>query len=170
MSMIHNCHFNYKRENCWFVMFGNGSSFYDRDSPLYTLPRHLPPTLVTDAVIVDSVIGDGCILSVRKHRKVLPYFCTLGLWIMFCFKFLFQMQKCRIKGSVIGMRTRIGNDAVVEDSIIMGSDIYHHVSNCAIFQGGSSSFIQKYYFVRWKVLVLFQCIGFSSYELIPFLT
>lgn len=106
-------------------MFGNGSSFYDRDSPLYTLPRHLPPTLVTDAVIIDSVIGDGCILSVRK---VLQTFCPLGSWLMFCFNFLIQMQKCRIKGSVIGMRTRIGNDAVVEDSIIMGSDIYHHAS------------------------------------------
>ncbi|KAI3459888.1 hypothetical protein Pfo_016551 [Paulownia fortunei] len=72
-------------------------NFYDRDSPLYTLPRHLPPTLVTDAVITDSVIGDGCIL-----------------------------RKCRIKGTVVGMRTRIGDDAVIEDSVIMGSDFYHH--------------------------------------------
>ncbi|KAK4482601.1 hypothetical protein RD792_009765 [Penstemon davidsonii] len=73
-----------------------GSSFHDRDSPLYTLPRHLPPTLVTDAVITDSVIGDGCILS-----------------------------KCRIKGTVVGMRTRIGDKAVIEDSVIMGSDTYY---------------------------------------------
>ncbi|XP_057776927.1 inactive glucose-1-phosphate adenylyltransferase small subunit 2, chloroplastic isoform X2 [Salvia miltiorrhiza] len=72
-------------------------NFYDRDSPLYTLPRHLPPTLVTDAIITDSIIGDGCILS-----------------------------KCRIKGTVIGMRTRIGDNAVVEDSVIMGSDTYDH--------------------------------------------
>ncbi|KAL3828423.1 hypothetical protein ACJIZ3_017225 [Penstemon smallii] len=71
-------------------------NFHDRDSPLYTLPRHLPPTLVTDAVITDSVIGDGCILS-----------------------------KCRIKGTVVGMRTRIGDKAVIEDSVIMGSDTYH---------------------------------------------
>lgn len=41
------------------------SSFFDRDTPLYTLPRHLPPTLITDAVITDSVIGDGCVLCVR---------------------------------------------------------------------------------------------------------
>ncbi|GFQ08470.1 glucose-1-phosphate adenylyltransferase small subunit chloroplastic [Phtheirospermum japonicum] len=44
-------------------------SFYDRDCPLYTLPRHLPPTLVTDAVITDSFIGDGCILSVQMQDK-----------------------------------------------------------------------------------------------------
>lgn len=38
------------------------------------------------------------------------------------------MQKCRIKGTVVGMRTRIGDNAVVEDSVIMGSDVYDHVS------------------------------------------
>ncbi|CAK9165465.1 unnamed protein product, partial [Ilex paraguariensis] len=37
--------------------------FYDGDSPVYTLPRHPPPTLITDAVITDCVIGDGCILN-----------------------------------------------------------------------------------------------------------
>ncbi|KAL0392409.1 UNVERIFIED_CONTAM: Inactive glucose-1-phosphate adenylyltransferase small subunit, chloroplastic [Sesamum radiatum] len=72
-------------------------NFYDRASPMYTLPRHLPPSLVTDAVITDSVIGDGCILC-----------------------------KCRIRGTVVGMRTRIGDDAVIEDSVILGSDSYHH--------------------------------------------
>lgn len=40
------------------------------------------------------------------------------------------MQKCRIKGTVVGMRTRIGDDAVIEDSVIMGSDTYLlHVIN-----------------------------------------
>lgn len=43
------------------------SSFYDKDSPLYTLPRNLPPSLVTDAVITDGVIGDGCILNVSNY-------------------------------------------------------------------------------------------------------
>ncbi|KAL3507017.1 hypothetical protein ACH5RR_032399 [Cinchona calisaya] len=71
-------------------------NFYDRDTPLYTLPRQLPPTLITDAVITDSVIGDGCILS-----------------------------KCKIKGTVIGMRTRVEEGAIIEDSIIMGSDTYY---------------------------------------------
>ncbi|CAA0838714.1 Inactive glucose-1-phosphate adenylyltransferase small subunit 2- chloroplastic [Striga hermonthica] len=72
-------------------------SLYDRDSPLYTLPRHLPPTLVADAVITNSFIGDGCILG-----------------------------KCRIKGTVVGMRTRVEDHAVIEDSVIMGSDTYNH--------------------------------------------
>lgn len=33
---------------------------------MYTLPRCLPSTLITDAVITDSVIGGGCILNVRN--------------------------------------------------------------------------------------------------------
>ncbi|XP_058101861.1 inactive glucose-1-phosphate adenylyltransferase small subunit 2, chloroplastic-like isoform X2 [Magnolia sinica] len=73
----------------------SGFNFFDRDSPLYTLPRNLPPTTMTDAMIVDSVIGDGCIFN-----------------------------RCKVKGSVIGMRTWIGDGAVVEDSVVMGSDIY----------------------------------------------
>ncbi|KAA8532190.1 hypothetical protein F0562_006668 [Nyssa sinensis] len=72
-----------------------GYNFYDRDSPVYTLPRYLPPTLVTDAVITDSVIGDGCILN-----------------------------RCKIKGTVVGLRTKVGDRAIVEDSVIMGADIY----------------------------------------------
>ncbi|KAL6344178.1 hypothetical protein AAG906_031892 [Vitis piasezkii] len=72
-----------------------GYNFYDRDSPLYTLPRNLPPTLITDAVITDSVIGDGCILD-----------------------------RCEIRGTIVGLRTKIGDRAVIEDSVIMGSDIY----------------------------------------------
>ncbi|KAK3204796.1 hypothetical protein Dsin_018842 [Dipteronia sinensis] len=70
-------------------------NFYDRESPLYTMPRCLPPSLVSDAVISDSVIADGCILN-----------------------------KCKIKRTIVGMRTRIEDGAVIEDSVIMGSDIY----------------------------------------------
>ncbi|KAE8686718.1 Glucose-1-phosphate adenylyltransferase small subunit [Hibiscus syriacus] len=71
-----------------------GYNFCDRDSPVYTMPRYLPPTIVNDAIITDSVIGDGCILN-----------------------------RCKIKGTVVGMRTKIGDGTIIEDSVIMGSDI-----------------------------------------------
>ncbi|KAG9152600.1 hypothetical protein Leryth_021936 [Lithospermum erythrorhizon] len=71
------------------------NNFYDRHNPLYTLPRHLPPTLITDANIKDCIIGDGCILN-----------------------------RCNIKGTIIGMRARIGDGTTVKDSIIMGCDTY----------------------------------------------
>ncbi|XP_019070656.2 inactive glucose-1-phosphate adenylyltransferase small subunit 2, chloroplastic [Solanum lycopersicum] len=70
-------------------------SLYDKESPLYTLPRHLPPTQITDAAITDSVIGDGCFLN-----------------------------RCKIRGTVVGMKTRVGDGAIIEDSVIMGSDTY----------------------------------------------
>ncbi|CAD5311831.1 unnamed protein product [Arabidopsis thaliana] len=69
--------------------------FYDRQCPLYTMPRCLPPSSMSVAVITNSIIGDGCILD-----------------------------KCVIRGSVVGMRTRIADEVIVEDSIIVGSDIY----------------------------------------------
>ncbi|CAL1386172.1 unnamed protein product [Linum trigynum] len=82
--------------NMEFVKRSNNcQSFYDMVSPLYTIPRCLPPTTVTNALITDCVIGDGCILN-----------------------------RCRIKGSVVGMRTRIGDGVVVEDSVILGADNY----------------------------------------------
>ncbi|XP_065621429.1 inactive glucose-1-phosphate adenylyltransferase small subunit 2, chloroplastic isoform X2 [Quercus suber] len=72
-----------------------GFNFFDKESPVYTLPRCLPSTLITDAVITDSVIGGGCILN-----------------------------RCKIKGTVVGMRAKIREGAVIEDSVIMGSDVY----------------------------------------------
>ncbi|XP_050383417.1 inactive glucose-1-phosphate adenylyltransferase small subunit 2, chloroplastic [Argentina anserina] len=72
-----------------------GYNFYDRESPIHTLRHCLPPTLITDSVITDSVVGDGCVLN-----------------------------GCRIKGTVVGMRSRIGIGAIVEDSVIMGSTFY----------------------------------------------
>ncbi|CAK9165466.1 unnamed protein product [Ilex paraguariensis] len=71
-------------------------NFYDGDSPVYTLPRHPPPTLITDAVITDCVIGDGCILN-----------------------------SCKIVRTVVGLNTRVGDGAIIEDSVIMGSDDFH---------------------------------------------
>ncbi|XP_048233893.1 inactive glucose-1-phosphate adenylyltransferase small subunit 2, chloroplastic isoform X2 [Ricinus communis] len=47
-----------------------GYNFSDRDSPLYTMPRYLPPTTIGDAVITDSVIGDGCILNIINKDNV----------------------------------------------------------------------------------------------------
>ncbi|PKI74982.1 hypothetical protein CRG98_004754 [Punica granatum] len=81
-------------------------SFYDRDSPVYTLPRCLPPSIMSDSVITDSVIGDGCILN-----------------------------SCEIKRSVIGMRTRVEDGAMVDDSVIMGSDTYEIINRDSVQEG-----------------------------------
>ncbi len=70
-------------------------SFYDEKAPIYTRPRFLPPTKLLNCEITESIIGDGCIL-----------------------------KNCRIHHSVLGVRTRIDENCVIEDSLLMGADFY----------------------------------------------
>lgn len=92
------------------------------------MPRCLPPSSMGEAVITDSIIGDGCILDVilqnsssnpSSHcvdQKLMSSFLYVNLGLI--------EQRCVIRGSVVGMRTRIADDVIVEDSIIIGSNIY----------------------------------------------
>lgn len=70
-------------------------SFYDETAPIYTRARYLPPTKHLDCDIVQSMISEGCVL-----------------------------KECRIVNSVIGIRSRIESNCIIEDSLIMGSDYY----------------------------------------------
>jgi glucose-1-phosphate adenylyltransferase len=70
-------------------------SFYDENSPIYTRSRYLPPTKMFDAKVTESMISEGCIL-----------------------------KNCQVHHSVLGVRSRIGANCVVEDSMIMGADFY----------------------------------------------
>jgi len=80
-------------------------SFYDEQAPIYTRARYLPPTKLLDSHVTESIIGEGCIL-----------------------------KNCRIHHSVLGVRSRVEADCVVEDSLLMGSDFYEpfaeRQSNC----------------------------------------
>jgi glucose-1-phosphate adenylyltransferase len=70
-------------------------SFYDEKAPIYTRPRHLPPTKLLDCKVRESIIGEGCIL-----------------------------KQCNISHSVLGVRTRIEANCTIEDSLLMGADYY----------------------------------------------
>ncbi|MCL2934021.1 MAG: glucose-1-phosphate adenylyltransferase [Trichodesmium sp. MAG_R03] len=70
-------------------------SFYDEQAPIYTRSRYLPPTKLLDCQITESIVGEGCIL-----------------------------KKCRIDHCVLGVRSRIEADCIIEDSLLMGSDFY----------------------------------------------
>ena len=70
-------------------------SFYDTNAPIYTRARYLPPSKLLNSRVTESMIGEGCIL-----------------------------KDCRIDRSVLGVRTRIGADCVIEESLIMGADDY----------------------------------------------
>ncbi|MBE7517164.1 MAG: glucose-1-phosphate adenylyltransferase [Chloracidobacterium sp.] len=70
-------------------------NFFDASSPIYTRSRNLPPSKVHDCTIDDTMISEGCILN--------------GI---------------TAKNSIIGLRSRIGTGAQIENSIIMGSDFF----------------------------------------------
>ncbi|RLN43177.1 glucose-1-phosphate adenylyltransferase large subunit [Panicum miliaceum] len=70
-------------------------SFYDADKPMYTSRRNLPPSIVNNSKITDSIISHGCFL-----------------------------ENCRIEHSVVGVRSRIGPNVHLKDTVMLGADYY----------------------------------------------
>ncbi|KAG2546108.1 glucose-1-phosphate adenylyltransferase large subunit 1, chloroplastic/amyloplastic-like isoform X2 [Panicum virgatum] len=70
-------------------------SFYDDDKPMYTSRRNLPPSMVNNSKITDSIISHGCFLD-----------------------------DCRIEHSVVGVRSRIGSNVYLKDTVMLGADYY----------------------------------------------
>jgi glucose-1-phosphate adenylyltransferase len=70
-------------------------SFYEESAPIYTRHRNLPPSKFFDSQVTESMIGEGCIL-----------------------------KKCKVHHSILGVRSRISQGCVIEDSLIMGADFY----------------------------------------------
>ena len=70
-------------------------SFYDERAPIYTRGRHLPPTKMLNCTVTESMISEGCILKESK-----------------------------IHHSILGIRTRVCSNCTIEDSMIMGADLY----------------------------------------------
>jgi glucose-1-phosphate adenylyltransferase len=73
-------------------------NFFDTEAPIYTRPRYLPPSKVHNCEIIDSLIGDGCIIN-----------------------------RARLTRSVVGLRSRIEPGAYVEDTYVMGADYYQAI-------------------------------------------
>ncbi len=72
-------------------------SFYDEKAPIYTRARYLPPTKLLDSNVTESIIGEGCII-----------------------------KECRITKSVLGVRSRIESNCIIENSLLMGADFYEN--------------------------------------------
>ncbi len=82
-------------------------SFYDEKFPIYTRPRYLPPTKLVDAQITDSIIGEGSIL-----------------------------KSCSIHHCVLGVRSRVESDVVLQDSLVMGSDFFESAEERSSLRNG----------------------------------
>tara|TARA_Y100001970_G_scaffold294175_1_gene447965 strand:- start:3231 stop:4526 length:1296 start_codon:yes stop_codon:yes gene_type:complete len=70
-------------------------SFYDEKFPIYTRPRYLPPSKLVEAQITNSIVCEGSII-----------------------------KSCSIHHCVLGVRSRIESDSVLEDTLVMGSDFF----------------------------------------------
>lgn len=70
-------------------------SFYDEKFPIYTRPRYLPPSKLQDSQVTQSIIGEGSLL-----------------------------KACSIHNCVLGVRTRVEDDVVLQDTLVMGADYF----------------------------------------------
>lgn len=73
---------------------------YNKDRRVYTHARMLPTTKISGTNVEKSVIAEGCIISAAK-----------------------------IEHSVIGIRSRIGSNATVTNTYMMGSDFYESLED-----------------------------------------
>ena len=71
-------------------------SFFDRNAPIYTQSRYLPPSKIMSAQVTGSVLGDGCLI----------------------------MDDATIDHSVVGLRSIVNKGATVKDCLLMGADYY----------------------------------------------
>jgi glucose-1-phosphate adenylyltransferase len=75
-------------------------NLFDNENKIYTRPRLLPPTKFKKTNIDRSLISDGCIINAKE-----------------------------IVRSVIGNRSRIGDDTTIQNCYVMGNDFYQNIND-----------------------------------------
>jgi glucose-1-phosphate adenylyltransferase len=72
------------------------------ENAIYTRARMLPPTKISGTLLEHSIVADGCIINAKQITR-----------------------------SLIGIRTRIGVDTVIENCYVMGNDSYQTLEQIA---------------------------------------
>ncbi|MGQ9470321.1 MAG: glucose-1-phosphate adenylyltransferase [Candidatus Aminicenantales bacterium] len=70
-------------------------NFYDEERPIFTHARFLPGSKILDSQVINSILCEGSIIN-----------------------------RSRISDSIIGIRSRIGEDTLIEKSVVMGADYF----------------------------------------------
>ena len=73
-------------------------NLFDADFPIYSRARYLPPSKIHRCEIVDSIVGEGCIINQTKLLR-----------------------------SIVGIRSRIEPGSRLEETYLMGADYYQTV-------------------------------------------
>jgi glucose-1-phosphate adenylyltransferase len=73
-------------------------NLFDAEAPVYTRARYLPPSKIEESDIRDSIVSDGCIIG-----------------------------GAAITNSVVGLRSRISQNVVIDASFLMGADYYQTI-------------------------------------------
>jgi glucose-1-phosphate adenylyltransferase len=73
-------------------------NLFDDTNKIFTRPRLLPPTKFKKTIIDKSLISDGCIVNAKQIQR-----------------------------SVIGNRSRIGEETIIQNSYVMGNDFYQSI-------------------------------------------
>jgi len=80
-------------------------SFYDEQFPIYTRPRYLPPSKLQDAQVTESIICEGSLL-----------------------------KACTIHHCVLGVRSRVEDQVVLQDTLVMGADYFESMEERLILR------------------------------------
>jgi glucose-1-phosphate adenylyltransferase len=70
-------------------------SFYDSRHPIYTHPRFLPGSRLTDCTVNGGIVADGC-----------------------------SLDRALVEQSIIGIRTQVQPGARITRSVLLGADFY----------------------------------------------
>ena len=73
-------------------------NLFDTDNKIYTRPRLLPPSKFQKTTVDKSLISEGCILNAKEINR-----------------------------SVVGIRSRIGDGTIIQNSYVMGNDFYQNI-------------------------------------------
>lgn len=87
------------------------AAMFDGGNSIITHSRQLPPSRMDGTVVTDSLIADGCHVRAKEVTR-----------------------------SIIGLRSRIGEGTVIEDSIVIGNDAY---DNHTPFEIGRNCVIRR---------------------------
>jgi glucose-1-phosphate adenylyltransferase len=86
---------SFYQANIMLTRAGASFNFYDPHRPIYTHPRFLPGSRLSECRVRDAIIAEGCYLD-----------------------------RCSVEDSIVGIRTTVQQGATIRRSVLLGADYY----------------------------------------------